>query len=686
MGNRTLAEYTYSNDRNRQLLSLDYGNGDEVQYTYDEQGRVIQETYENGDTVTYTYDNAGGIATVTDSSSKVKSEVMYSAEDQLSRYTETGGDHDLLVRYKYDTMERISSILYMVDNVMGKAHNSTYTYDARNRLSSYRKGNGVLDYTYDKFERTTQTKLTHSDADILSTEYSFLAPTDGQTGNRVGTLKKTAADHEVTYTYTYDDLGNILTVSDGTNTTSYVYDSQNQLIRENNQAGNFTHTWEYDNAGNILFRYEYPYTAPETEPVNPTKTVPYVYLGNLENASNKEAISADNAWGDTLLSYNGQSIAYDELGNPNAIDGWEFTWEHGRELAGMQKGSDHWTFTYNADGLRTQRTNGSKTYDYVYYGDQLMYMQVDGKDFLFSYAPDGTPMGITYLGTAYYYLTNLQGDVVGILNNQGQRIVSYTYDAWGNVLSTNVHISSANYSAIAQYNPIRYRGYVYDTETGLYYLQSRYYNPEIGRFINADGAPSTGDGILEKNMYTYCWNCPVLLLDGSGYRPVVGASLEKETKAERAQSFGYMNKERDKKRAKIVVAETIYGDSGGRYNHDDWKDGMEGVASVIYNRKMASHFPDDYISVCTAPSQFSGYSRGRKAIIYGTYDEIMWDYAKELAEKMINDEFSIHPSLTSEYVYFHSAKYGNKDRIASIKQKKETVIMGGNMFYINYGK
>ena len=187
-------------------------------------------------------------------------------------------------------------------------------------------------------------------------------------------------------------------------------------------------------------------------------------------------------------------------------------------------------------------------------------------------------------------------------------------------------------------------------------------------------------------MYTYCWNCPVLLVDGSGYRPVVGASLEKETKAERAQSFGYMNKERDKKRAKIVVAETIYGESGGRYNHGDWKDGMEGVASVIHNRKTSSRFPDDYISVCTQPTQFSGYSRGRKAVINGTNDEIMWDYAMELAEKMVNDKFSIHPSLTPEYVYFHSAKHGNKETIENIKQKKETIIMGGNMFYINYGR
>ena len=108
--------------------------------------------------------------------------------------------------------------------------------------------------------------------------------------------------------------------------------------------------------------------------------------------------------------------------------------------------------------------------------------------------------------------TNLQGDVVAILNSSGQVVVQYTYDAWGNPLSTTGSLAST----IGTLNPIRYRGYVYDTETGLYYLQSRYYDPELGRFINADAFVSTGQGLLGNNMFAYCGNNPVNYVDPSG--------------------------------------------------------------------------------------------------------------------------------------------------------------------------
>ena len=523
VGNRTLAEYTYSNDQNRELLSLDYGNGDKVEYTYDQQGRVIKETYEDGDTVAYTYDNAGGVATVTDSSSGIKSERVYSADDQLARYTETGGEHALLVRYKYDTQERLSSILYMVDNVMGKAHNATYTYDDQERLSSYRKGNGVVDYTYDKLQRTTATKLTHSGEEILSTKYTFYSPAAGKASTRITGLTKTAKDYGITYHYAYDARGNITEVwynDDDTKKIIYTYDHLNQLVKEDNRIDGYVHEWTYDNAGNIQKRKEYTYTE-DGELVAKGDPVEYTY--------------GDSQWGDLLTAYDGTAITYDEIGNPNAIGGWSFTWEHGRELASMSNGTATWTNTYNADGLRTKRTDSTLTYDYVYYSGQLMYMMVKDTDpqsptkgshhLILSYTPEGTPMGMTYQGTAYYYLTNLQGDVVAILNNQGQRIVSYSYDAWGNPTTPVIHVAAddANYekySTIAQLNPLRYRGYVYDTETGLYYVSSRYYDPEIGRWINADNQiAGVGGEVLGYNMFAYCMNNPVNMSDPSGNWP-----------------------------------------------------------------------------------------------------------------------------------------------------------------------
>ena len=110
------------------------------------------------------------------------------------------------------------------------------------------------------------------------------------------------------------------------------------------------------------------------------------------------------------------------------------------------------------------------------------------------------------------YFLNMQGDVMAILNSSGVAVVEYTYDAWGKPLTTTGSMASG----LGQINPLRYRGYVYDQETGLYYLQSRYYNPEIGRFINADKYISTGHDILGSNAYAYCLNNPMNHVDSTG--------------------------------------------------------------------------------------------------------------------------------------------------------------------------
>ena len=126
--------------------------------------------------------------------------------------------------------------------------------------------------------------------------------------------------------------------------------------------------------------------------------------------------------------------------------------------------------------------------------------------------------------TMYNFLFNAQGDVIGLVDNMGNFQASYTYDAWGKVLSVKDkngnEITDPNH--IANVNPIRYRGYYYDRETGLYFLQTRYYDPETGRFINADGLVSTGTGVLGHNMFAYCDNNPVMYSDPTGTCPICG--------------------------------------------------------------------------------------------------------------------------------------------------------------------
>ena len=309
----------------------------------------------------------------------------------------------------------------------------------------------------------------------------------------------------------YDNNGNIFSISDGTNTTSYVYDSANQLIRENNQAGGFTRAWTYDNAGNIRTREEYAYTTGELG--TPTDTVTYTY--------------GDGDWGDLLTAYDGETIEYDNVGNPVNDGTWTYTWEHGRQLASMTDGTTTITYTYNAEGVRigktVSRSNYIETHKYFYHNGNMtcdiITVIEDGvttdHSLKISYDESGRPFVVTYKNRSYYYLLNAQGDVMGISGVYGDLKVAYTYDAWGNVLSVTGPLADT----LGYWNPCRYRGYVYDKETGYYYLQSRYYDPEIGRFINADALVATGQGLLGNNMFAYCGNNPVVYSDESGNIP-----------------------------------------------------------------------------------------------------------------------------------------------------------------------
>ncbi len=496
IGNRALAEYTYTNDRNRYLNTLDYGNGDSIQYEYDKIGRVTKQTYEDGETVSYQYDNNGALATVTDSETGIKTTYYYDFTDRMMKYVESGTNYSHSVGYEYDQLNNLTKI---VDTLNGNTRETSYQYDEDNRIISVQTGDSSTNYTYDTLGRVNQEQTKDGDDVVLTDSYTF-SPNGSNTSTQVATHTIDAAGFDATYTYTYDDNGNILSVSDGTYTTSYVYDSQNQLLRENNQKANKTWTWSYDYGGNILRKYEYSYTTGELG--TPTDTVNYTY--------------GDNNWRDLLTGYDGRAITYDGVGNMLTDGCNTYTWKYGRQLASLSDGTTTWSYTYNADGLRTARTNGTTTYGYVYSGSSLAQMTAGTDTLYFAYCANGTPMSLTLNGTVYYYVTNLQGDVIALLNDTGEHVVTYIYDAWGKLLSTDGTMATT----LGTLNPLRYRGYVYDQETGLYYLQSRYYDPEIGRFINADAQISdVGGDLLGYNQFAYCFNNPVNLDDATGNWP-----------------------------------------------------------------------------------------------------------------------------------------------------------------------
>ncbi|MBE7067627.1 MAG: RHS repeat-associated core domain-containing protein [Ruminococcaceae bacterium] len=189
---------------------------------------------------------------------------------------------------------------------------------------------------------------------------------------------------------------------------------------------------------------------------------------------------------------------------------WSYEWQHGRQLDSMSNGTTTVNFDYDASGMRIRKAIGTNVWRYTYNGSTLSHMTDGTNTLYFSYDSNGA-MAVNYNGTMYYYVQNAQGDVIALVNSSGSEVVSYTYGPWGKLL----FVGGSMKDTLGQHNPLRYRGYVYDTETGLYYLQTRYYNPEMGRFITADSQLNEAS-ILGYNLFAYCYNNPISFFDNDG--------------------------------------------------------------------------------------------------------------------------------------------------------------------------
>ncbi len=207
-----------------------------------------------------------------------------------------------------------------------------------------------------------------------------------------------------------------------------------------------------------------------------------------------------------------------------------FTWTKGRQLQGITKDGLNASYTYDENGLRISKTvNGVTTKIFRTNGQMVGMNMSDGKDMTFILDGDGNVYGVHYdhysasglRSETYYFAYNAQGDVIGIYDFSGRLMATYDYDEWGNC-TVNVLAADSNGHAIdspdhiAHVNPFRYRGYFYDAETGFYYLNSRYYDPGTGRFVNGDNLLGANQDILSNNIFAYCSNNPVNCFDASG--------------------------------------------------------------------------------------------------------------------------------------------------------------------------
>ena len=559
----TLASYTYEgNVNNGRLATMAYGNGDSVSYTYDAFDRQRTAAYNDG--TTYHYD--------------------YSSDNALTRqYATDGSGITEQYSYQYDSLGRlIHSRQSKADGALIQV--TQHMYDDANRMTSqtWRFGTGLYhqqySYTGVKADGTTDSSVDGTISAITTTvpgrsaitsEYKYndlrqlksksvTGPGQNGTqtkvydrtytydriavdsGNRMGTRLAstgyTFGSSSRSFTYTYDEAGNISRiVTAGTSVPKaaqlkeYTYDAQGQLATEKNGSGT-TFGYAYDTAGNIRSI---------TKDGAVTKSFGYT---NPSWPDLLTSVTANGATKDILYEGQTQTSDVPSSGNPvtyyNGKD-YTFTWTKGRQLASATVDGKQVSYTYDMSGARSGKqvytTSNQRTTTYTYTtlsgkvmrqqwetrnSDDTVYQAMQSLEFVYD---DGNqPFAMIYkhgqTTELYYYVLNAQGDVIALLNSAGSLVASYNYGAWGNY---SVHddkgakITKASF--IGHINPLRYRGYYYDRETRLYYLQSRYYDFANCRFINADTFATTdANGFLSANMFAYCENNPVMRTDEDG--------------------------------------------------------------------------------------------------------------------------------------------------------------------------
>ena len=424
--------------------------------------------------------------------------------------SKTDAENKFVSAYEYD-YDLNNNITKLASKNGDSSIVHSFTYGKDNLLTEYSSDvSSKVTYTYDGLNR--QTKSSVALKTPLDMSYTYY---DSNRGENFTTTKiKEETIGKDTYKYEYDTNGNITDIykkvnNDWQRLYLYEYDEFNQLITSCDYINQKQYRYDYDEAGNIL-----------------TETVSRIGAHGQLYDSRVNTYGYDDAnWGDKLTRYNGETITYDEIGNPLSYrDGMEMTWLNGRKLTTLQSGNDSISYKYDSNGVITSKTVNGVEYTYEYLNGHLMHETRGEKVFDYCYDANGQLYAVSYKANSstdavtYYYAHNWRGDITSIYDGDGNMVAKYEYDAWGNVLtvtnSNNSEITDPNH--IANLNPFRYRSYYYDSESGFYYLMSRYYDPVTHRFLNADGYFQSGDGILDTNMNAYCRNNPLNNIDKYG--------------------------------------------------------------------------------------------------------------------------------------------------------------------------
>ncbi len=508
---------------NGSLKKTTLADGTVLENTYDSYGNITSNKVGGNVTNKYTFDNDGNLSRQVDKVANLTTKYDYNDSDKVVRsevYTGEGtaaANLQSRMQYTYTKSGLIGGLSY--EEKDGKVRSYAYTYanDELPTKSTHPDGSNTQ-WTYDVLRRSTKTVFTPksgvADGKKLYTTYAYQ---DGKHSVN-GSTKTTTTGLVKTYTnkfgnsgsavskfdYTYDSWGNITRITDkASKNRTYTYNAYGEVTKATEAYSNGTTTtynYTYDAGGNIV-----------KEQVGST-THTYKY---------------DSVWKDKLISYDGKSITYDEAGHPLNYMGTTMSWDVNNNLTNLTKGSTKISYTYQSTGERRSKTVNGTTTTYNYNNGLLLSETKGNETFRYYYDSTGKVTSIGYQkGSAaevgYFFARNGQGDVVAIYRSSDSKLIgTYEYDLWGKLISAKEASSGIDTDGILTKNPIRYRGYYYDNETGFYYLQSRYYDPSVRRWISPDKIEVVlehlDNSIIATNLYAYCLNNPVDKYDPDGY-------------------------------------------------------------------------------------------------------------------------------------------------------------------------
>ena len=486
--------HTYG-DRNGQLLKSTYANGWEVAYTYDSMDRVTQVKAVKGSSSyvigQYLYDRQGRVARFIDG--QVPGKSCTYGYDLTDRLCEAVFDDGTAYTYTYDAND---CLVKEHHTLPGGSRDVIRAYDKDSRETSVTCGSAKVEKAFDELGRLSTIKR---NGGKHTTTYTYETASDGGQTGRVKTVKNGSHSEN----YTYDIWGNVTKVTENSSQTgkAYAYDAQGQLIREYDPDKKVWLGYKYDAGGNLTEVRSYPAAEGGSPEGEGTVIKKFVY-----GTAWKDQLTAMTVEGTT------RNFTYDANGNLLSDGKYTYSWTKGSLLAKVTGDGLEAAYTYDASGIRTSKiVNGVKT-EYLTAGGSILAEKKNGKWQQYLDDGSGQLMAIRYKGADYYYIRDGLMCITGLVDANGGAVVNYRYDSWGKLIS----ITGSMAGTLGKDNPYRYKGYYYDDETGMYYLKSRYYQPEICRFISADVYIATELNMNGSNMYSYCKNNPVMLMDSDG--------------------------------------------------------------------------------------------------------------------------------------------------------------------------